>query len=74
MTVEWNDSGFPDHTPMEPPLPKYPRLTNEDLAWRVKEILKASGVEMLITGGRVSAIFPDGAVAYFQQLELDTRK
>lgn len=48
-------------------------IDGNEVAERLKGILKAAGVEMLITDARVSAIFPDGAVAYFQPLHLDTK-
>jgi hypothetical protein len=49
-------------------------LTDTDVAWRIKTILKAYGVEALITGAHISAVFPDGAKALFRNLEIDTRK
>jgi hypothetical protein len=48
-------------------------INGEEVAERLKGILKAVGVEMLITDARVSAIFPDGSVAYYQELYLDTK-
>lgn len=47
-------------------------IAGEEVAERLKGILKAAGVAMLITDARVSAVFPDGAVAYYQPLYLDT--
>jgi hypothetical protein len=41
---------------------------------RIKGILKAAGVEMLITDARVSAVFPDGSAAYYQPVHLDTKR
>jgi hypothetical protein len=51
-----------------------PKISGNEVAERLKGILKAAGVKMLITGARVSAIFPDGSVAYFQEVALDTEK
>lgn len=55
---------------------KATRIDGEEVASRLKGILKAHGVEMFITGleARVSAEFPDGSVAYYQPLHLDTRE
>ena len=47
-------------------------ITANEVAERLKGILKAAGVKMLITDARVSAVFPDGAVAEYQPLFLDT--
>jgi urease gamma subunit len=49
-------------------------IDGDEVAERLKGILKATGVEMLITDARVSAIFPDGSVAYYQPLHLDTKR
>jgi hypothetical protein len=51
---------------------KAPKLTGEQVAERLKGILKAYGVDMLITDARVSAFFPDGSVASYEPLYLDT--
>lgn len=73
MSVEWNDSGFPDFLPpVKKPAPQ--QLTAEETVWRIKQVLKAAGIEAFITEARISAYFPDGAVAVFKQLELDTHK
>jgi hypothetical protein len=71
--IEWNESepGFPDFLP---PKPEPQRLTEEEVVWRIKGVLKAAGIEAFITDARISAVFPDGAEAFYQQLELDTRK
>jgi hypothetical protein len=45
-----------------------------EVAERLKGILKAAGVKMLITDARVSAIFPDGSVARYQELYMDTEQ
>jgi hypothetical protein len=50
-----------------------PMIDGEEVAERLKGILKAAGVEMLITDARVSAWFPDGSTACYQPLHLDTR-
>jgi hypothetical protein len=50
------------------------KIDGAEVAERLKGILKAAGVEMLITDARVSAFFPDGSVAEFQKLHLDTRQ
>ena len=47
-------------------------ITSDEVAERLKGILKAAGVRALITGGRVSAVFPDAATAFFVSLDLDT--
>jgi hypothetical protein len=49
-------------------------IDGDEVAERLKGILKAAGVAMLITGARVSAIFPDGSVARYQELHMDTEK
>jgi hypothetical protein len=49
-------------------------IDGDEVAERLKGILKATGVKMLITGARVSAIFPDGSVARFQELHMDTEQ
>jgi hypothetical protein len=51
-----------------------PKLTGEEVAERLKGILKSFGVKMLITDARVSAYFPDGSVAYFKELHMDTEQ
>jgi hypothetical protein len=51
---------------------KAPQLTGEEVAERLTGILRAAGVDMLITDARVSAFFPDGTVANYQPLHLDT--
>jgi hypothetical protein len=51
-----------------------PKLTGDEVAERLKGILKAAGVKMLITDARVSAYFPDGSLAHYQELEMDTEK
>jgi hypothetical protein len=51
-----------------------PKINGEEVAERLKGILKAAGVKMLITDARVSAYFPDGSVAYFQEVHMDTEK
>lgn len=50
------------------------QIDGAEASARIKGILKAAGVEAFITDARMSAVFPDGSVAFFQQLELDTRK
>jgi hypothetical protein len=49
-------------------------INGEEVAERLKGILKAAGVHMLITDARVSAFFPDGSVARYQELHMDTEK
>jgi hypothetical protein len=51
---------------------KAPKLTGEEVAERLTGILKAFGIDMLITDARVSGFFPDGSVADYQPLHLDT--
>jgi len=47
-------------------------IDGDEVAWRLKRILKPLGIEILITDARVSAVFPDGSVAYCKPLHLDT--
>ena len=47
-------------------------IDGDEVAWRLSRILKNLNIEMLITDARVSAVFPDGSVAQYQQLHLDT--
>jgi hypothetical protein len=49
-------------------------IDGDEVAERLKGILKATGVKMLITDARVSAIFPDGSVARYQELHMDTEQ
>jgi hypothetical protein len=49
-------------------------IDGNEAAERLKGVLKAAGVKMLITGARVSAIFPDGSVARYQELHMDTEQ
>jgi hypothetical protein len=49
-----------------------PKLTGEEVAERLTGILRAFGIDMLITDARVSAFFPDGSAADYQPLHLDT--
>jgi hypothetical protein len=49
-------------------------IDGDEVAERLKGILKATGVKMLITDARVSAIFPDGSVARYQELYMDTEQ
>jgi hypothetical protein len=49
-------------------------IDGNEVAERLKGILKAAGVHMLITDARVSAFFPDGSVARYQELHMDTEK
>jgi hypothetical protein len=48
------------------------RLSSEEVAARIKAALKDAGIKALITGARISAIFPDGQNVCYEQLELDT--
>jgi hypothetical protein len=49
-------------------------IDGDEVAERLKGILKAAGVKMLITDARVFAVFPDGSVARYQTLYLDTER
>ena len=49
-------------------------IGGDEVAERLKGILRAAGVKMLITDARVSAVFPDGSVAHYQPLHMDTEK
>jgi hypothetical protein len=49
-------------------------IDGDEVAERLKGILKAAGVKMLITDARVSAYFPDGSLARYQELEMDTEQ
>ena len=47
-------------------------IDGAEVSERLTALLKAAGVEMLITDARVSAVFPDGSVAYYQPVHVDT--
>jgi hypothetical protein len=49
-------------------------IDGNEVSERLKGILKAAGVKMLITEARVSAIFPDGSAARYQELHMDTEQ
>lgn len=49
-------------------------IDGEEVSQRLAGILRAAGVDMLITDARVSAVFPDGSVAYYQPLHMDTKR
>jgi hypothetical protein len=51
-----------------------PKIDGAEVSERLKGILKAAGVHMLITDARVSAFFPDGSVARYQELHMDTEQ
>lgn len=49
-------------------------LTETEVSERIAAVFKAVGIEALITGAHITAIFPDGERALFKNLEVDTRK
>ncbi|MBW7970971.1 hypothetical protein [Bradyrhizobium sp. BR 10289] len=73
MTVEWNDSGFPDHLPAVEPH----KLTAEETTERLEGVLKAAGIKIKLGGCGccgspwVEATFPDGATADVEHISLE---
>jgi hypothetical protein len=70
--IEWNDSepGFPDFLP---PQTDPVALMPEQVAERIKGILEAVGVDVYITGARISARFPDGAGCCYLPFEVNAQ-
>lgn len=47
-------------------------IDGAEVSARLTALLRAAGVDMLITDARVSAVYPDGSVACYQPVHVDT--